>query len=36
MKIHPLIKQIINVLSNNSTRFFEAYIKDFKLNLNNF
>ena len=36
MKNHPLIKLIINILSNNSTRFFESYIKDFKLNLNNF
>lgn len=36
MKNYPLIKLIINILSNNSTRFFESYIKDFKLNLNNF
>ena len=36
MKNYPLIKPIINILSNNSTRFFESYIKDFKLNLNNF
>lgn len=36
MKNYPLIKLIINILSNNSTRFFESYIKDFKLKLNNF